>query len=102
MNFEKQNVLSHKIRQPKNKNLIHENQRELHFIKPDKSLKKKILATYVKTTLSLHFINLSEFPLSEFIHRKKGITHNNSLLILKEASCVCKNIKQLFGDEGSL
>lgn len=64
---------------------------------------KKIPAAYIKTTLSLQFINFSAFTLSEFIYWKKDITHNNSLLILKEASCVFKkDIKQLFPDEGSL
>lgn len=67
------------------------------------SVFRKTLAAYVKTTLNLHFINFSAFALSEFIYWKKDITHNNSLLIVKEASCIFKkNIKQLFPDEGSL
>lgn len=67
------------------------------------SVFQNITLAYVKTTLNLHFIKFSAFALSEFIYWKKDITHNNSLLILKEASCVFKKyIKQLFPDEGSL
>ena len=79
---------------------IYESKAEMSFIK---TVTVKNLATYVTTTLSLHFINFSTFTLSEFMHWKRDITHNNSLLIPKESSCVFKkNIKQLFPDEGSL
>lgn len=59
----------------------------------------KNLTAYV-TILSLHFINFSRYTLSEFMPWKKDIIHNNSLLILKESSCVFqKNIKQLLSNE---
>lgn len=44
---------------------IYESKAEMSFIK---TVTVKNLATYVTTTLSLHFINFSAFTLSEFMH----------------------------------